>query len=60
MGGVAYIDRRKIEIDRLAAWLQERVPLHFNFGDKAVSYSWNPTFLAEELREYLTDHKTEE
>jgi hypothetical protein len=54
MRELATIDRRKIEVKSLAAFLQERVPLHFNFGDKPVGYSWSPTALAEELRDYLT------
>ena len=53
MGRVAYVDRRKLEVKALAEWLAERVPLHFDYGDKSVSYKWKPGLLAEELIDHL-------
>ena len=49
MGGVAYIDQRKLEPAAMAAWLKENVPRYFNYGDKVVSYHWNPESMAKDL-----------
>jgi hypothetical protein len=40
------------ELQKLTEWLRERVPLYFNYGDKAVAYTWNPRALAEDLLEH--------
>jgi hypothetical protein len=37
----------------LSNFLRERVPPHFNFGNKAVAYTWQPEALAQELRLWL-------
>ena len=37
------------EIAKLTEWIRERVPLYFNYADKAVACTWNPRYLAEDL-----------
>ena len=55
MGGVAHIDKRRISDRELSKWLREHVPLYFNYGNKAVAYTWSPESLARDLRAYLLE-----
>lgn len=53
MSGVAYIDKKRLEPEALEKWVEENVPLYFDYGGKAVSYTWNPKAIAEDLLDYL-------
>jgi hypothetical protein len=33
MGGIAYVDNRKLEVDELAKWLEENTPLCATYHD---------------------------
>jgi len=47
------IEHQLLRDEELANYLRERVPMFFDFGGKAASYTWNPLDLARELKWWL-------
>jgi hypothetical protein len=43
--------RPPVDRDHLIKWIKDHVPLYFNYG-AAVSYTWNPEALADDMIAY--------
>lgn len=43
-----------VSADKLFEWIKGNVPLYFDYGGKAVSFSWSPETLTEDLLAFLT------